>query len=192
MSKITFRADDDLIQQLEEYDASKSEVLREALRAYLDEPTDGVTDDGGVSADTDSIDGLIAERVDEIIADRLDGAFTPRQPQDVNVNITLDGDSATRTTTAAEPSHASAGEVSHAGEGRKTPPEGSENADEADRKTCSQCGENITPGHVYCPNCGEKASHRVFCDGGDELRSDWAFCPSCGRRTPAADVLDNP
>ena len=61
MSKITFRADDDLIQQLEEYDASKSEVLREALRAYLDEPTDGVTDDGGVSADTDSIDGLIVD-----------------------------------------------------------------------------------------------------------------------------------
>jgi len=32
----------------------------------------------------------------------------------------------------------------------------------------------------------------VFCDCGDELRSDWAFCPSCGRRTPAADVLDRP
>jgi uncharacterized Zn finger protein len=46
--------------------------------------------------------------------------------------------------------------------------------------------------HVYCPNCGEKASHRVFCDCGDELRSDWAFCPGCGRRTPAADVLERP
>ena len=57
-------------------------------------------------------------------------------------------------------------------------------------KTCSQCGENVDPSHVYCPNCGEKTAHRVFCDCGDELRSDWAFCPSCGRRTPAADVLD--
>ena len=35
MSKITFRADDDLVRQLEEFDASKSEVMREALREYL-------------------------------------------------------------------------------------------------------------------------------------------------------------
>ncbi|ERH12474.1 MAG: hypothetical protein J07HB67_01493 [halophilic archaeon J07HB67] len=38
MSKITFRADDELVEQLEAHDASKSEVLRAALRAYLDGP----------------------------------------------------------------------------------------------------------------------------------------------------------
>ncbi|TKX76890.1 ribbon-helix-helix protein, CopG family, partial [Halorubrum sp. SD626R] len=32
MSKITFRADDDLVERLEACDASKSEVMREALR----------------------------------------------------------------------------------------------------------------------------------------------------------------
>ena len=37
MSKITFRADDELITRLEEFDASKSEIMREALRAYLDD-----------------------------------------------------------------------------------------------------------------------------------------------------------
>jgi len=36
MSKITFRADDELVDRLEACDASKSEVMREALRAHLD------------------------------------------------------------------------------------------------------------------------------------------------------------
>ncbi|MCY4730766.1 zinc ribbon domain-containing protein [Natronomonas gomsonensis] len=182
MSKITFRADDDLVRQLEAYDASKSEVMREALRAYLDEGETSVnTTQGGANADStdsiaeESLDDLIAERVDALIADRLDRSFTPREPQDVNVNITLDGDSAG---------------VSHeTGEARKTDEADPENASDAAHDACKQCGEELTQSDVYCPNCGEKASHRVFCECGDEVRSDWAFCPSCGRRTTAADVL---
>ncbi|MEF8852899.1 MAG: zinc ribbon domain-containing protein [Haloarculaceae archaeon] len=195
MSKITFRADDDLVRQLEEFDASKSEVMREALREYLGEPTsDAVTvSDDGVDGAADSIDDLIAERVDAIIADRLeglDGAFTPARPQDVNVNITLDGQSAGDTAVDAEAASDGGHEASHTTEGRKTPAADGENTPEDASNTCSQCGENVSQNHVYCPNCGEKTSHRVFCDCGDELRSDWAFCPSCGKRTPAADVLD--
>jgi Arc/MetJ-type ribon-helix-helix transcriptional regulator len=192
MSKITFRADDDLITQLEEFDASKSEVMREALRAYLDdhgsEPVEHVeTTDTG-----DSVDDAIAERVDEVLADRLDGAFTPSGPQDVNVNITLDGDYAARGDAATDASHTRAAESSNTPADRKTGGDDGENTPGEERKTCGQCGENVAAGHVYCPNCGEKASHRVFCECGDELRSDWGFCPSCGRRTPAADVLDQP
>jgi Arc/MetJ-type ribon-helix-helix transcriptional regulator len=183
MSKITFRADDDLIRQLEEFDASKSEVMREALRTYLGEngpsrvnaSNEGVNATSGGSIAEESLDDLVAERVDAIIADRLEGAFAPREPQDVNVNITLDGDS---------------GAVSHeADDARKTTPADSENTADEPRNTCKQCGENLSEADVYCPNCGEKASHRVFCECGDEIRSDWAFCPGCGRRTPAADVL---
>jgi predicted RNA-binding Zn-ribbon protein involved in translation (DUF1610 family)/Arc/MetJ-type ribon-helix-helix transcriptional regulator len=198
MSKITFRADDDLIRQLEEFDASKSEVMREALREFLDE-TSASSGAPGPASDESSLDDLVAERVDAIIADRLDGMFTPRQPQDVNVNISLDSDSAvasdreTRGVNApSDASHASSNETSNADEERMTDEEDGENASANERKTCTQCGENLSPSHVYCPNCGEKSSHRVFCDCGDELRSDWAFCPSCGRRTPAADVLDQP
>ena len=190
MSKITFRADDDLVEQLEAFDASKSEVMREALREYLD----GADTTGSAAAsdtvDAASIDDLIAERVDAVIADRLDGAFTPRQPQDINVNIALESDSAGSVASDTEASDARAGGVSHSGESRKTTGETGENAADRGSRSCSKCGENVGSGHVYCPNCGEKASHRVFCDCGDELRSDWAFCPSCGRRTPAADVLD--
>jgi len=188
MSKITFRADDDLIRQLEEFDASKSEVMREALRAYLDENSDRAAATNGTTGD--SIDDVIADRVDEIIADRLDGAYTPRQPQDVNVNITLDGEYAANGADEAGGSHNRGADVSHTTPDRKTSGDNGENAPAEERKTCSQCGENVAANHVYCPNCGEKASRRVFCECGDEIRSDWGFCPSCGRRTPAADVLD--
>jgi Arc/MetJ-type ribon-helix-helix transcriptional regulator len=204
MSKITFRADDALISQLEEYDASKSEVMREALRAYLGEQEDSSVEREGPQGsvtDTESIDELIADRVDRIIAERLDDAIPRREPQDVNVNIRVAGDSsvdtAESTATQSDVSNGPAAGVSHDDEARKhddetrkTEPEARDRAEPTARKTCAQCGEEVASSHVYCPNCGEKASRRVFCDCGDELRSDWGFCPSCGRRTPAADVLD--
>ena len=185
MSKITFRADDELVRRLEEFDASKSEVMREALREYLAGTRDiGVNaSEEGATAEPDgsvaggSLDELVAERVDALVAERLEGAYTPQQPRDVNVNITLDGDS---------------GDVSHdSGDDRKTPTAERENASDDPGHTCKQCGETLPQSAVYCSNCGEKASHRVFCECGDELRSDWGFCPSCGRRTPAADVLQD-
>jgi Arc/MetJ-type ribon-helix-helix transcriptional regulator len=188
MSKITFRADDELIGQLEEFDASKSEVMRKALRQFLEENGDGGASSGAATvteSDGDgSIDELIAERVDSIIADRLDGRFhqpQPRQPQDVNVNITLDGDSADTDAVDVDESKTDVDDDVDASD-----------IEEEERKTCQQCGEELSPEHVYCPNCGEKAARRVFCECGDELRSDWAFCPGCGRRTTAADVLDGP
>ena len=199
MSKITFRADDHLIERLEEFEASKSEVMREALRAYLDgeEPSAAVSDADDPVTDTDSIDALIEERVDALIADRLETATQPRQPQDVNVNISLDGDSGSVTSEQGESGRASdtapeaeASSVSHGRRGRKTAADEPETDVSHTQSSCAQCGENLSPSHVYCPNCGEKASRRVFCDCGNELRSDWGFCPGCGRRTPAADVLE--
>ena len=187
MSKITFRADDDLVRRLEEFDSSKSEVMREALRAYLEgaeRETESAASDTGSSIDdalTARIDALISERLDG----RIHGAGGRSGAQDVNVNISLDG----------------------------LPPESRVNAesddetDDEERKTsaaragdemqtveapCGQCGEIVASDHVYCPNCGEKRAQLAFCECGEELRSDWAFCPDCGRRTPAADVLDRP
>lgn len=200
MSKITFRADDELITRLEEFDASKSEIMREALRAYLDDNAEAqVERTEPDDSDTDSLDDLVAERVDTIIADRLDGSFTHAQPRDVNVNISLEGAtadtsdvSATGVNETTDASHEASADVSHADPESKTPTETDENARVQQSSTCSQCGETVAPSHVYCPNCGEKSSRRVFCECGDELRSDWGFCPGCGRRTAAADVLDNP
>ena len=143
---------------------------------------------------------MLADRIDDLIADRLDAAlderlgerpapsptpqaaYTPGNAGEINVNVTLDapgadGDDAsvTRETTAdADP------------QARKTPTDSDVQTRE---NACGGCGENVPEDHVYCPNCGEKQSHRAFCECGDELRTDWAFCPGCGRRTPAADVL---
>ena len=192
MSKITFRADDDLVGRLEAFDASKSEVMREALRQYLDgserETTAQTTDTHAHTSDADSIDALIDDRIDRLVAERVDSALaTRRDPADagtdVSVNITLEGVDEESTVT------------DHTVE-RKTPdaevdPQPEPADGEGDAHSCGQCGEAVDSEHVYCPNCGEKASRRLFCECGDELRSDWAFCPGCGRRTPAADVLDN-
>lgn len=207
MSKITFRADDDLVARLEEFDASKSEVMRQALRAYLD----GVEPSANASAEASAgVDGAITERVDRLVAERLDAHLDdvsrPSPERDVNVNITLDGVNAPNSGERAAgavsdvtPAEAETTERSPEAsvDDRKTDsePDGSTSDDgmpgsQTTRKPCGQCGENVAAEHVYCPNCGEKTSRRVFCDCGDELRSDWGFCPSCGRRTPAADVLD--
>jgi predicted transcriptional regulator len=205
VSKITFRANDDLVARLEEFDASKSEVMRDALRAYLnDAASDGRVADG--APDASGVDDAIADRVDELVAERLDAAPPRRRERDVNVNITLDGVNPTKRGVVADEESTRRDPVDagrpnttaeDAVDARKTRGgTASSTSDEAasepqtERKPCGQCGENVAGDHVYCPNCGEKTSHRVFCECGDELRSDWGFCPSCGRRTPAADVLD--
>ena len=194
MSKITFRADDDLVDRLEACDASKSEVMREALRTYLD--GNAAASDGA----NGSVDDALAERVDELIADRLDAALderlgpaagtaTPAHPSepagDINVNVTLDAPSAE----SGNPKDEVRVTRETAGDAEPTPRK-TEGA-QAEESTCSGCGDIVPSDHVYCPNCGEKQSHRAFCECGDELRTDWAFCPGCGRRTTAADVLND-
>jgi len=179
MSKLTFRADDDLVARLEEFDGSKSEVLRRALREYIERHATSTSRAG-------DLDALLTERIDERLAEH-----TP----EVTVHVGLGGTERQEDTEqvreasvdAPRPSHGPSNGLSHEG---KTESRGDENTPEKEQKTCTQCGETLSPSHVYCPNCGEKSSHRVFCECGDELRSDWAFCPGCGRRTPAADVLD--
>lgn len=163
MSKITFRADDDLIARIEAMDASKSEIMRQALRAYFGAPGDDP------APETGSLDALVTDLIDQ----RIDERLTP----DVNVTVTVEDD---RVHATDESTH-----VPEQTRRKQQPTDANTRENH-----CQQCGETVDPDHVYCPNCGEKSVNRVFCDCGDELRTDWAFCPGCGRRTPAADVLD--
>ncbi|SIR57968.1 ribbon-helix-helix protein, CopG family [Natronorubrum thiooxidans] len=219
MSKITFRADDALVERLETLELSKSEAMREALRAYLDDggPTRGADrerrPDAGQSG---AIDELVRDRVDELLADRLDelgleSAAERREkpPRDrsapgaVTVTVSLEDEhpDSTRSTRGRsrqrdEQPHRRGQEQESV---RQEPAEENRATGDADtdcqrsidgtRTQCDQCGECVDDDHVYCPNCGEKTSRRLFCECGDEIRSDWSFCPGCGRRTPAADVL---
>ncbi|SDR18849.1 double zinc ribbon domain-containing protein [Natronobacterium texcoconense] len=197
MSKITFRADDELVDALESLELSKSEAMRQALRAYIDEGPDRERETGGSST---SVDDVVRERVDELLEERLreerrrghapayddhprSRAHTrAQQPQDVNVSISLEGGQLQADEQDSEPERAR--------DTTQTERPDVTHRSQPEPNACGQCGEHVADDHVYCPNCGEKASRRLFCDCGDELRSDWAFCPSCGRRTPSADVLE--
>ncbi|WP_435335006.1 double zinc ribbon domain-containing protein [Haloarchaeobius sp. TZWWS8] len=193
MSKITVRADDELVGRLEAREESKSQLVREALRAYLDGETasaSGPATTRGEARATplddlvaDRVDQLIEDRLDDLVADRVDEHLARRQ-QDVNVTVSLDG--------AATSDTSRTGTSDAASDGRRAPQRRDVPRTEPEETCCTQCGDALDDGHVYCPNCGEKASRRAFCECGDEVRSDWAFCPGCGRRTPAADVLDTP
>ncbi|AFK18288.1 ribbon-helix-helix protein, CopG family [Haloferax mediterranei ATCC 33500] len=199
MSKITFRADDALVERLDHLDTSKSEVMREALRQYLDElerddaasdePTDKDSDSGLDGALSTCVEELVDARLNERLPTLVDDAISARapdrqNPSELNVNINVDG------ANGESGVNTSLDQETAANTKRKT----SDNVEATDpseqSSNCSQCGELVGNDHVYCPNCGEKTSHRVFCECGDELRSDWGFCPDCGRRTPAADVLE--
>ena len=183
MSKITFRADDELVARLESLDTSKSEVMRRALRHYLDTDPDSsasqpspermASDD---EHDSSVIDARLEERIDRLVADRLDqySAVGRTGTQDVHITLSIEDD---RTVSQRDV------ETNSGADRRNTSPHSA-------TKSCTRCGETVGLDHIHCPNCGEKAANRIFCECGDELRTDWSFCPGCGRRTPAADVLD--
>ncbi|KTG30993.1 double zinc ribbon domain-containing protein [Haloferax profundi] len=202
MTKITFRADDALVERLDGLDTSKSEAMREALREYLDQ----VERDDGSAAHSDTepqhsddeseldaalatrverlVEAQLSERLPELVEETLAAQEDEHGPSEVNVNINVDGSSPDSSVNTEY------GRESTPSKGRKTPSQIDEAEPYEAESTCGQCGESVDASHVYCPNCGEKTSQRVFCECGDELRSDWAFCPDCGRRTPAADVLE--
>jgi predicted transcriptional regulator/predicted RNA-binding Zn-ribbon protein involved in translation (DUF1610 family) len=191
MSKITFRADDDLVNALDAFDASKSEVMRRALRSYLDEHTEtDVNASETLQAAENPLDEALAERVQRLVDQALPddiGGPAVRAPrgdaQDINVTVSVDG------LDAAE--NAGSGPESGADvDVRKTAGNTQDNVSDTAPVSCGQCGESVRDDHAYCPNCGEHISRTAVCECGDELRSDWSFCPSCGTRTPAADVLD--
>ena len=199
MSKITFRADDDLVAQLEALEGSKSEAMREALRAYLDD--EGTGNDGRPGSErthAGAIDDLVCDRVDDRLETRLRElglehasaqAGKSPSPQEVTISISLDGP----TNEGDEPGAVDIDrEVETADDDQRPAQSDAPTASQPREEgmQCNQCGDALESDHVYCPNCGEKASRRLFCECGDEIRSDWSFCSSCGRRTPAADVLD--
>lgn len=192
MSKITFRADDDLVEQLEALELSKSEAMREALRAYLERGAsrrDEISSNGQTASGSESgaVDDLIRERVDDLLEERIreydlasEGVAEPSGPNDINITVSLDDGRSQTRQSGTENDDTRDWTLERAPEPVPESPE---------KTQCEQCGESVDADHVYCPNCGEKTSRRLFCECGDEIRSDWSFCPGCGRRTPAADVL---
>lgn len=181
MSKITFRADDDLVDAVEALDRSKSEVMREALRSYLE--SHARPDTVGRRPVEESLDEMVARRVDEVLSDRLPGHTG--SGSDVHLTIEVAGADDARATDVdtdeAVTTDAQTG-GSDENEGRHTHGIG--------RRSCTQCGTTLEADHVYCPNCGDHVAQAFYCDCGEELSPDWSFCPGCGRRTASAEFLE--
>lgn len=156
-SKITFRVSDELLEEVDSIDESRSEIMRQALRMYLERGQPG----GGTGETT--LDALLTRKIEDVVDRKM-------REQDVNVTVNVPEMQQTR------------------GPAPEAPRAGGEGAPERD-VSCPQCGEDLDDGDVYCSNCGSKASQRVFCECGDEVRSDWSFCPRCGRRTPSGHAL---
>ena len=184
-SKITFRVSDDLLDRVDEIEESRSEIMREALRSYLEgsekKETERrrKTDHQQPATLDDVLRGMIRETVEESVEEAVDRRLG-RERENVNVTVNMP-DRQGNTGTGKAETREIEGETENSDARRTT--------EHDDGKTCHQCGEEVADEHVHCPNCGAKTAQRVFCDCGDEIRSDWSFCPSCGRRTPTSHAL---
>ena len=212
--KITFRASEDLVERVErieeEEEESRSEIMREAVRHYLDSRGGGIGGLGaGLEAPAGAAGGLagagvgaggqtIGGAIDAMLTRKIDAMIDRKlQQRDVNVTVEMPEERAPRETTrearaAPEAPRRDTAPRRSERRGSGAAGEGAAPAASDDEKTCPQCGEAVEDDHVHCPNCGAKTSQRVFCDCGDEVRSDWSFCPSCGRRTPSSHALQPP
>lgn len=146
MSKITFRADDDLVARIEAMDASKSEVMREALRAYLGSPD--------APAETDSFDALITDRIDRRIDDR--------PATDVNITLTVEDDRIRHDDGPAQtkpnpPTQTREHRCNQCGETVDTDHVYCPNCGEkAVHRTVCDCGNELRTDWAFCPSCGRR------------------------------------
>ncbi|MDQ2051221.1 zinc ribbon domain-containing protein [Natronolimnohabitans sp. A-GB9] len=197
MSKITFRADDDLVEQLEALEISKSEAMREALRSYLgadSEPRErSVERERTDTTRSGAIDDLIRDRVDELLERRLRDLDLesrreprPRNTDEVTVTVSLEGDQ-TRDRRRVDDRTRDREPRSDRHERRKrdnsrghTGNDGSEShrrdrrqSDHDERKTArtETTADETGPsddGRTQCGQCGESVS------------DDHVYCPNCG------------
>ncbi|MFB6284373.1 MAG: zinc-ribbon domain-containing protein [Halobacteria archaeon] len=182
--KVTFRASDELVERVDEIDESRSEIMRDALRSYLDKT--GATNSTEDSRSVGSFDRLMESMVESVVERKLTEVGQPGgQSLDLTLNIP-EG-------VSGGGSHE--GVVSGENTVRHRSDEGTGDSNDGSMsgtsfRSCRQCGEELEDDHVYCPNCGSKEEMSI-CECGGELRSGWEFCPTCGRRTPDGQSVEN-
>ena len=151
MSKITFRADDALIDHIESLDASKSEIMRDALRMYLGlDTTPGVNDRSTTSPRTGSSEEQIeASSITETAS---------VQGIDVTVRVTPTADSAEasgpavrKTVDSAVDRCAQCGETIQR-DHKYCPNCGQSRA----RRILCECGDDLRSDWSFCPSCGRR------------------------------------
>ena len=188
MGKITFRADDDLVDELESFDVSKSEVMREALRTYLRRK-------GSSDSETTSQEAGPAQGHDDTPTDvESDG------PMDVHLRISLSEEDGRATVDSAAlraddrvPPTGSRSPGAPGGQSgapdrptdARGPPSNDSRASNTrptDRHTSSaSTGSNAArAGESARGNVGDE----IDCTGcGTAVDSSHVFCPNCGEKT---------
>ena len=152
MSKITFRADDALVEQLDALDASKSEVMREALREFLDRHPDvgggrEVTEDAAAGDQPTADDERAATAPELTVNINLDGESTVDGAEEASVDVAAgaaeaDGEEACKQCGAAVSAEHSF--CPNCGEERR-------------REAHCECGEEIRSDWAFCPGCGRRS-----------------------------------
>ncbi|WP_053946917.1 double zinc ribbon domain-containing protein [Halolamina sediminis] len=150
MSKITFRADDALVEQLDALDASKSEVMREALREFLDRHPDvggerEVSGDAADSSQSTADDGRAATAPELTVNINLDGEASLDGADGANVDLATeaaDDEEACKQCGAAVSADHSF--CPNCGEERQ-------------RRAHCECGEEIRSDWTFCPGCGRRS-----------------------------------
>ncbi|MEM4781912.1 MAG: zinc ribbon domain-containing protein [Halalkalicoccus sp.] len=147
MSKITFRADEDLVAGIEAMDASKSEVMREALRAYLRSAPEPA------AHDERSLDALVRDRIDERIDERLS--------TDVNVTVRVEDERIREhdapAQTASDATDATSDHrCEQCGEDLEEEHVFCPNCGEKTVSPTCDCGLELRSDWAFCPGCGRR------------------------------------
>ena len=143
MSKITFRADDALVEQLDALDASKSEVMREALREFLDRHPD-VGGEREVTAADSGQPEPTAPTPELTVNINLDGEASVDAPAETAVDVETE-----QTEKACKQCGAAVSD-----EHSFCPNCGEEHR----RRPRCECGEEIESDWAFCPGCGRRSS----------------------------------
>ncbi|MBP1986355.1 double zinc ribbon domain-containing protein [Halolamina salifodinae] len=147
MSKITFRADDALVERLDGLDASKSEVMREALREFLDrhpsvdQEREVAAADGGAQGAEVSVEGGEDARSGLTVNINFDGVA---DAADAVADTAADADEESTCKQCGADVSADHSFCPNCGEEHRQPPH-------------CECGEEIRPDWAFCPGCGRRS-----------------------------------
>lgn len=142
VSKITFRADDALVEQLDALDASKSEVMREALREFLDRHP-SVGGEREVTTVAASVDEQVETVTPELTVNiSLDGAGEATDDRDAESSVDVNRENACKQ--CGEALNAEHSFCPNCGEEHRRQPR-------------CECGEEILSDWAFCPGCGRRS-----------------------------------
>ena len=202
MGKITFRADDDLVDELESFDVSKSEVMREALRAYIRQERSSNT--GSTSQEPAPARGR-----DDVPTDAESG-----EPMDVHLRISLSEEAGRPTVDSAAlgaddrvpptGSRPAGTTVRHSGvpdrssDARGQSPNDSRASNTRPPERQPSFASTGTNTSRTSESARGSAGDELDCSGcGTSVDSSYVFCPNCGEKTSqrafcACGVENNP